>query len=471
MKSASKVSKTRAADTGRQAQPAGSPEQNPRGAAVPNVRSDSRGWPQRSGDWLIARRFELLALGLFALVLAARSPVVMFIGRFWAEEGTVYFQYAWTHSFLDALTAPHIGYYNFVANVAGIFAAQVPLEIAPRTTAGIALLVQLLPPALVLFTRIPGLGTPLRKAIALLLFLVVPANPEVGLNSINSHFILCVATGLVLVSEGGGRIDQIMKWFLLFASGLSGVVSTFLTPMFWLQWWKERKRERLVQALILTGCGLLQLIFIARGVQDETRHVRFSPMVIVGAAYAKFIAMPVLPYESAQMGLERVRQGLASYGTLPAGVWLATAAGYGLLMFACRRSRNRAAWLLAAASVWLLVLASPGSREAESAEKLLVHLVGAFRYYYAAEVFFFLALLVALDPGANLPKALRILGGAWLCVVVLMGSWNFARAPMDSPVLFFGPPWNRQVDQWYQDPSKPLAIWPSGWQMTVTPKP
>ncbi len=458
-------------DKGRHSQPAGPSEDNPQGAPVSNARSASRGVLRRAREWVLARRYEIFALGLYGFVLAVRAPWVLFQGRCWAEEGTIFLQYAWTHSFLDALTAPHVGYYNLVANMAGLVAAHVPLEVAPRFTAAIALIIQLLPAVLVLFTNIPGLATPLRKAMALLLLLVVPANPEVYLNTDNSHFVLCAATGLVLVSAPGGRADRVSKWLLLGLGGLSGVVSTFLAPLFWVQWWRERRRDRLIQALILTVCGLLQAVLIARGVAHEERHLRFNPTVMVGTAYAKFIAMPVAPVKPVGIGLMQLRRRLEAGGALPAWVWLSTAAGFGALLLACWRSGSRSAGFLAAASIWLIVVASPGSQEAATEQGLLIHLTGAIRYYYAAEVFFFLALLVALDPGAGLPKVLRIPGGVWLGAAVLMGSFNFARAPLDWPMFFFGPPWGQQVEQWRKDPSKPLALWPVGWHVSLTPKP
>ena len=133
----------------------------------------------RPWNWAVGRRYQLAALVLFAFVLVVRAPWVLVLGRFWAEEATVYLAYAWDHSFLDALTAPHLGYYHLVANVAGILAAHVPLEIAPRFTTALGLLVQVIPAAVVLSTSVPGLATPLRKGAALLLLLVAPANPEV----------------------------------------------------------------------------------------------------------------------------------------------------------------------------------------------------------------------------------------------------------------------------------------------------
>jgi len=467
------VKKTRAEGRGRRSQPGGPSEDNPKGAAVSNGRSASWGVLRRSRAWVVAQRYELLAVGLYVFVLAVRAPRILFEGRFWAEEGAVFLQYAWTHSFLDALTAPHAGYYNLVANMAGLVAAHVPLEDAPRFTAAIALFIQSLPAVVVLFTNIPGLATPMRKAMALLLLLVVPANPEVYLITINAHFVLCAATGLVLVSEQGGRADRVFKWLLLGVGGLSGVVSTFLAPLFWVRWWRERQRDRLTQTLILTVCALLQGVLIALGVADQERHLRINPTVMVGAAYAKFIAMPVAPVKPVLVGLEQLRQGLEAEGALPAWVWLSTAAGFGVLLLACWRSGNRTARFLAAASIGLIVLASPGSREAVTEQRLLAHLTGAIRYYYAAEVFFFLALLVALDQGSGLPKVLRILGGVWLGAVLLMGSFNFARAPLDWPMIFYGPPWGQQVEQWRKDPSKPLELWPAGWgwHVSLTPKP
>ena len=52
-----------------------------------------------------------------------------------------------------------------------------------------------------------------------------------------------------------------------------------------------------------------------------------------------------------------------------------------------------------------------------------------------------------------------------------MGLVNFACGPLDWPLFFSGPPWRPQVEQWRRDPSKPLAIWPAGWRVSLPPKP
>jgi hypothetical protein len=410
-------------------------------------------------------------LFFYAFLLIVRAPWVLFNGRVWAEEGTVYLQYAWTHSILDSVLCPHVGYCNLVGNVAGIVGAHVPLEVAPCFMTTIALLFQMIPAALVLFSSIPGLETPARKGIALLLLLVVPAGTEIYLASISSHFVLCAATGLVLVSGPGGRVQRICKRCVLLLGGLSGVVSTFLAPLFWLRWWRGRQRELLIQASILTVCALLQVIFITRAVSGEERPVRFRPTVVAGAAYAKFIATPMAPTKPATRHLERMRRVLEERGVLPDWVWLVTGAAFVAFLFLCWLSGNRTALMLAVATVWLVLLATPGSREAATEQRLTNHLTGALRYYYAPEFFFFLALLLAAGPGTRLPRWAWATAGVWVGAALLMGLLNFARAPMDWPMFFFGPSWAQQVEQWHQDSSKPLILWPAGREVVLPPKP
>jgi hypothetical protein len=403
---------------------------------------------------------------LYAFVLVVRAPWVLVQGRFWAEEATGYFAYAWSHSFLNALTAPQYGYFNLFANVAALGAAHVPLESAPRLTTALGLLVQLVPAATILFASVAALSTPLRKGAALLLLLVAPANPEVYLNTIQAQHLLCAAGGVVLISEAGGRADRLGKYLVLALGGLCGVACTFLAPLFWVQWWLERRRERLVQALILSACALLQFVFISRAIAQNERHLRFDSTAMVGAAYAKFIAMPLAPARPVQRHLAQLRETVEATGALPGWVWAVTAAGFAAFLLLCWRSGRRASGLLAAAALWVALLSFSGTHD----QKLLAHLTHAIRYYYAPQFFFLLALLAALAPGTRLPPVLKALGALWLAAALLMGLVNFACAPLDWPIVFSGPPWGPQVEHWRKDPSQPLAVWPRGWEFNLPPK-
>ena len=426
----------------------------------------------RSWNWAVTRRFELTALLLYAFVLVAHAPWVLILGRFWAEEATVHLAYAWNHSFWNALVAPQFGYCNLVANIGALVAANVDLETAPHYTATIALFVQLIPAALILFTDVQGLGTPLRKVVAMLLVLIAPANPEVYLNSINSQSVLCTAAGIVLISRIGGPIDRACKWVVLGMAGLSGVASTFLAPFFWAQWWFEgRRRDRLAQAIVISVCALVQFIFITRGIANDQRHLRFSSTALTGAVYGKFVVMPLVPTRLANRHLAEVRQNAEQSGELPGQVWFLAFLGVAAFAVLCWRSGSRAAMLLGAATMAVAFLSFCGSRDATSSQQLLAHITHALRYYYAPQCLFLLALLESLRPETRLALPLKILGAAWLAAVLLVGLINFACGPLDWPVVFSGPQWSRQVDEWRNDHSKPLAVWPQGWQATLPPRP
>ncbi len=426
----------------------------------------------RARDWLIGRRFEFAALVLYAFVLIAHAPWVFLNGRFWAEEATVHLAYAWNHSFFNALFAPQFGYCNLVANIGAIIASNVPLEDAPHYTETLALFVQLIPPALILFGTVPGITTPLRKLAAILLLLIAPANPEMYLNSINSQSVLCAAAGIVLVSELGGRVDRICKWVVLVMAGLSGVASSFLAPFFWVQWWFEgRRRERLTQAIIITCCALIQFIFITQGISNNQRHLRFSSTALAGAMYGKFVVMPLVPTRIASRHLAEVRQNAEQTGSLPGDVWFMSIAGCAAFLSLCGLSRNRAAMLLGAITAAVALLSLCGSRDATSAQQLLAHITHALRYYYAPQCFFLLGLLASLGPATALPLPLKIFGSIWMAATLLIGMANFACGPLDWPLIFSGPSWSRQVEEWRKDPSRPLAVWPQGWQFNLTPKP
>ena len=56
------------------------------------------------------------------LLVVVRIPAIFRAGRFWAEEGTVYFDLAWRQPWVDALFAIHTGYINIVASTGALLA-------------------------------------------------------------------------------------------------------------------------------------------------------------------------------------------------------------------------------------------------------------------------------------------------------------------------------------------------------------
>ena len=95
---------------------------------------------------------------VFAVLIAIRMPGVL-RGRFWAEEGAVFFTRAWDWPWYQALVAPYGGYMSLVGNASAILATHVPLAKACYVSTGIALLVQLCPIAIIFLSKDEWLQT------------------------------------------------------------------------------------------------------------------------------------------------------------------------------------------------------------------------------------------------------------------------------------------------------------------------
>jgi len=94
-------------------------------------------------NYELRRNWIVLAAIFFLIFL--RSPGILVHGRMYAEEGTVYFRYAWTENPLRALLAPHQGYYSLVPNACTLIAARlIPLPQAAVFLTWCALAIQLL---------------------------------------------------------------------------------------------------------------------------------------------------------------------------------------------------------------------------------------------------------------------------------------------------------------------------------------
>ena len=114
-------------------------------------------------------------LGAFAALICLRMPEIILKGRFWSEEGPIFFVNAWTHTPLHALFFSYGGYLNIAANATTLAARWLmPLELAPYITIAVALLAQLCVPLVLLTTRDGWLQSWPARLAAITLVLVVP---------------------------------------------------------------------------------------------------------------------------------------------------------------------------------------------------------------------------------------------------------------------------------------------------------
>ncbi len=230
--------------------------------------TETAGTRRRLADYLRADRVPVLhQLIVLAVLLGAaisRAPYVLTHGRFYAEEGSIYYPHMRDGSIW--FVARSVGYIYGFLNGATWLAARVPIEQAPLVTAwlSLALVMTVAWAALALPSDLlPNAGA--RLAAAALLVVGPVAVPVVWLNATNAQVYLGVFAVLFLFLDVRrlGRVQYGVVVALLVLAGLSGLYAAVLAPLFVVLAFRERIGRRIVLAGVVCACALAQLVVVA----------------------------------------------------------------------------------------------------------------------------------------------------------------------------------------------------------------
>lgn len=393
--------------------------------------------------------FSALLLAGFAVLVAARLPLVWLRGRFWGEEGAVYFHNAWNLPWPDALFAVHTGYLNLSASIATLLAVHlVPLAAAPWVSTGFAWLIQLCPAALLLTGQVPWLRERWTQALALLLLLPV-ASSEVWLNSITSQFHLGLCACLILALPTCNGPTGAFRFGLLALGPLSGPASVFTTPLFVLRALMDRSRVRALQAGVLAVGSVAQMAMVFLH-PEPARALGIGPRLLGLVVYVKHVLLPLLGADAtaAFTGdiIARVQGGEMPWG----GFAIAVAASVAMALAAWSTRRPEIRWMLAGGA-WVMVLSYVGALGPH------LNLLGASygdRYDYIPAVLFGLVLLgCALCAPVWVRPACAMLV-LWIVVVALR------EYVVTDTLMGRGPAWSGEVARWRADPAYRVQFWP-----------
>jgi hypothetical protein len=209
-------------------------------------------------------RWALLLGAALAMIL--RAPVYFSAPSFWAEEGMLYFAVAWERPWREVIAYRAEGYLQVWTKLATTMAATlvgagvVPLARAPLVTVLFALAAQLLPVAVIAWSRAPFWGGLPRRMVGVAIVLLGAVTDEIWLNTVNSQPWLLLATTLLLLEppEAHGR----RAWASTAATALGALatpVTSVLVPLFAWRAWRARTRTAVVQAAVLAACAVLQV--------------------------------------------------------------------------------------------------------------------------------------------------------------------------------------------------------------------
>ncbi len=405
-----------------------------------------------------------------ALAMVLRAPVYLTAPSFWAEEGTLYFAVAWEHPLREALTYRPAGYLLLWANLATTLAARLvragllPLAHAPHVTVLFALAAQLVPVAVIAWSRAPFWGGTPRRAVGIAILLFAVLTDEIWLNTINSQPWLVMAAVLLLLepAASGWRRSWAAAGVVALA-GLSAPVASILAPLYAWRAWRTRARPAVAQAMVLVACLLVQAWCVLASAESgpalAARAEGLSLGTFAAVVWMRALVLPLLGIAASQdVGLLVARSGGvgAGAGTL----FLVLAAGL-LGWLACGL---RAAERLPLTAGYVLVttftiLSTVGGKA------LLLHSPWASsRYFYAPGTIVLLMVLGCVRRGAGWLRP--VLGVLVLAVAIGAGIVHYGDSLRWKPDW---PRWPDEVAAWSADPRRPLRIWPPRWTVTLRP--
>lgn len=413
--------------------------------------------PERAGRaWVGAAP----VFALVTLLVCLRAPVLLRHPRLWAEEGKLYFQSALDLPWSESLVRPFRGYYALYNNVAALAAARlVPLERAPAVTTLLALGLELLPFAIILFGRSELWRGTRDRALAVAATLLVAQTGEMWLTTASSQFFFAHVTFLLLWerTEDRSMAARFAHRLVLGVAGLTGVVSCLLLPAFVLRAVRTRARERFVHAAILAAATLAQgavLVTSAAGLHGY-RFAHPDPLDVAYRLVADDVVRALL---GPIVGHAMVAPGVAPGAAAKVVVVLLGTLVVALLSTGARRE------VLVTSTVALLFVAVVSHAAS-------IKMRGGDRYGFTPAM-----ILMAMVIG-NLPSGREPRSGRGRLALVLLALSLSVWAPMYRAVShpFVDPAWTRWPDEvahWREDPTYAPKTWPQwngrqGWSVNL----
>jgi hypothetical protein len=396
---------------------------------------------------------KLAVLLAFCFLVCARLPNAVIQGRFWAEEGRVYFRAAAEQHWFDALTTVDTGYLNLSATLGSLAAYYLmPMASAPHLTMLIALLVQCLPVIILLNSRDDWLQDGRSLVFAIVVIAFAPAVLETWLTTISSQHHLALAAALILSLETQAGVTLAVYGAVLFLAALSGPGTWMLLPLFLARAGIERNRARIwLLICIAAGTAIAALFFV-----PSDRSVGMSPLLLGAITFQKHVAISLLPLPQAS-AIGRSLTEQFTDGAPPLWPMILSICVFSLLCSAAIRTRSTAAiWLIMAGAA----LAGGSYLGALNDKLRLLNPEDGGRYAFAPQALFSIACAqIAYRSSPRLKAFMTV----FLSYVVLIQVINLPRGREFDR----GPDWAAEVFHFQRGETHVLMIWPSGWAFVL----
>ena len=187
-----------------------------------------------------------LTVVVHAIYLVFRSPEIFFGGRYFAEEGAIWWSYSLQNSFFDTLlyTPVSAGYICFICNLQIATTKLVPVLIGPFLTTWLSLVIYFLPSYL-FFTLSKEKTTNLNRLTLGILLLILPSINflEVFGHSINNPTYLGLSVFIILIYGLEKNQNLILQYVIIFIGFLSQYYSLIMFPLFLLKYFVNNNKH------------------------------------------------------------------------------------------------------------------------------------------------------------------------------------------------------------------------------------
>jgi hypothetical protein len=346
-----------------------------------------------------------LLFALLIVLLGLRMPTVLFQGRIWAEEGSVFLNNALNMEWRQALLQPEGGYLNLVANVASLIGAHLmPLESVRYVGPIVGIIFQVIPLVVAGTGTITWLRTSAALFALVLIIALSPLHDEVWLNSLHPQFHLALCAVLILAMPPAEGWRKYFHSSIIALAALSGPTAWFLLPLFFARAILDKSTERAKQALLLCVCTAAQVLFFY---SNSAPKPQFALGLIAASILAKNLINPTVPYREASWIYNHFASIAQNHETLTSGAVIIALVLVGTILWT--NFPRELFWLYS--SGVLISIASYASARGGTVWLLMVP-YASNRYSFVPHVLFALTVLGAAMTSTGLMRniAVAVLG-------------------------------------------------------------
>ncbi|TGL77308.1 hypothetical protein EHQ83_12420 [Leptospira yasudae] len=370
--------------------------------------------------------------------------------RLWAEEGTIYFQEAYTLGF-KTIFESKLGYYSLFPRTFSYFATFFPLEFVPLVMTSLTMLIWLLPHVLISISKNKYLLLDKNKILFSLILIITSPSDEIFLNSINLHFL----TPWILLLIGLDDLGQVSKkrkifyMILAWLSILNGAVAIFVIPVYAYLLIIQKEYKFLSFSMSVT---VIQIFCILSYSDANSIHDRFgfSLKEFSQTFYLRTLVNPYLGEINDTYSI----LNLIGIFNIPKGKNFVIFLLFCFFLYAIKRKNFfSAALIIGCLSVSLLTYSTTLNSKNQGL------LLGSGRYFYLPNTMLSISFLLFAFQEIKLKKLKTLIYSLPLLLLIYSSGKEYFRT---SPYCSECANWKTEVQENFKANRK-IEIWPKGW--------